>query len=145
MTRLHVLCGVLTAVILSGCTVHPIRPPAVVEPPVAREACAAYCEQMIKMQCGPTATSGVDGIDGTADDVSCERACQDIVLEGFPPSRPCLDTARSCNELDACMLGPEVAPEMSNGPPPHPHAPAGAARWYPPRWGKKWRDPRRAG
>lgn len=101
------LCLPLWVVTLSACMFGPTKPPAPVEPPQAREACEAFCELRVTLECDDTGDSpGPDEIDGTADDVPCARVCRDFVTEGsYAPVRSCLETARTCGATEECIFG----------------------------------------
>ena len=94
------------ALLLASC-IH-IDPPPPVDPPDAPDACAAFCELQVKLECDDTADSpGPDEIDGTADDVPCVEVCKDIVSEGgYSPDRACLDAAKTCTAAEECVFGP---------------------------------------
>lgn len=107
MTPLRSLGGLLGPLALIGCTHIPIEPPAPVEPPEAREACEAFCDLYVKLQCDDTGDSpGADEVDGTADDVGCVRVCRDSVTGlQSPAQRACLDQATTCEAAEACIFG----------------------------------------
>lgn len=154
MTRFLRLLASVWPVLATACTHIPLPPPGPVEPPTAAEACEAFCEVRVQLQCEATPDSpGTDEIDGTADDEPCEVVCRDIVTLGrYTPDRACLDSARSCGEADACMFGPELrdgAPAAPGLPPVAPDGP-GAGHMPPTAWrpvrspmylrrGQKWR------
>lgn len=146
MTRLLRLCASL-ALVLVGCS--PFIPPDPVEPPHAEEACDAFCDLYVRLQCEDSGDSpGPDEIEGTADDVPCSRVCRDELVAGeYVPDRECLNTAQSCEAAEACMFGPADGPEMGQrglqaplrgphgsgpwvwacGPSPGPESPSGGA------------------
>ncbi len=97
-----------------ACTVTPRPPKPLPEPPQAREACEAFCELRVTLECEDTADSpGPDEIDGTDDDEPCPDVCRDIVTKGQDdPVRACLDTAQTCDAATECIFGADVAPEV---------------------------------
>lgn len=110
----RLLTALLLAATALGCAHVPPEPPEPPEPPQAEEACEAFCELYVTLQCDTSAdTPGQDGIDGTADDEPCAVACRDNVTQGqFAPDRACLDRAATCEAAEECIFGPADAPEM---------------------------------
>ena len=99
---------------LLGCAHLPVEPAEPVEPPQAREACEAFCEVRVSLECEDTGDSpGPDEVDGTADDVPCVDVCRDIVTQGqYDPIRECLDHAATCEAAETCIFGAETGPEL---------------------------------
>jgi hypothetical protein len=69
----------------------------------SRSSCAAACEALSRLGCpGATGSRGRDDVAGTADDVPCARACEEIEAAGIRQATGCIAAASSCAAVDAC-------------------------------------------
>ena len=86
------------------CACAASKPPPPVHDPGAGD-CAAACANLERLGCqGAKGSPGRDDVPGTADDVPCSVACEDVEREGVSSlATGCVAGAASCSAADACL------------------------------------------